>query len=501
MLDKIDFFKLITGKKFDETYRVSNLDEVVKKQIKKNQSKYPLRLIGKGEKEVWISEEERSANFHILGAPGEGKSKFIEDQIRKDIDAGNGLCLIDPSEGGDTVQNVLSYCAKIDHKKVILIDPTTISAYGRVPCIAALNPKSVKSSVQGVMEALNILFDSKSTSTPRIRRYLTALLRVLASQNLTLKEARYFSDYHKDVQERATILGQDRDSSAIRNVFRSEFKYDSFFSSSVNRLDLLWQEPLASILGNTEGINFIEAVSKGWVILVNLSPYKLIDDEARLLGIIVISQIIQAIDLLFNKHWKGVFYLYIDEAGRFATPQIDTLLSYKRKSGLRLILAHHFNDQFDDKKVFNSIVNNARIKMMFNTPNPDDRLFAMKAMGYGGDITPTMAAFANQNIPQRYAIIKKNKETPVRIRIPDVKPFPPAPKEYIEKILSQSFYKDARSISTDSQSSEPRKTSDPKPDHAPSVPRGIQERRNKKQSVSESGKKPPISEEGEPIKI
>lgn len=499
MPDKIDFFKLITGKKFDETYQIPTLDEVVKKQVKKTQSEYPLRFIGKGDKEVWISEEERSANFHILGAPGEGKSKFIEDQIRKDIDAGNGLCLIDPSDKGDTVQNVLSYCAKIDHRKVILIDPTTISEYGKIPCIAALNPKSVKRSVQGVMEALNILFDSKSTSTPRIRRYLTALLRVLASQNLTLKEARYFSDYHRDIKEREAILGYDRDSSAIRNVFRSEFKYDSFFSSSVNRLDSLWQEPLASILSNTDGINFIQAVAEGWVILVNLSPYKLTEDESRLLGIIVMSQIIQAVDTLFNRDWKGVYYLYIDEAGRFATPQIDTLLSYKRKSGLRLILAHHYFDQFEDKKVLNSIMNNARIKMMFDTPSYDDRLKMVKALGYGGDIPPLMAQYANQNVPKQYAIIRKNKETPVRIRIEDVKPYPKAPKEYIEKILSQPFYKDVRSVQSNTQNFESRKMDDTKTNSVSDVPGGVSDELEK--TIRPNNKKPPEPPPKRPIKI
>ena len=43
------------------------------------------------------------------------------------IDKGFGLCLIDPSDKGDTANNVLDYCASIGYEKVILIDPTTIS--------------------------------------------------------------------------------------------------------------------------------------------------------------------------------------------------------------------------------------------------------------------------------------------------------------------------------------------------------------------------------------
>ena len=438
---------MMHGKSIEDVGReVPSAENTVDRAVKQLKSNYNLRLLGNSQDgHIYISEEERSANFHILGAPGEGKSKFLEYHIRRDIEMGNGLCLIDPSEKGDTARNVLNYCAKIGYEKVILIDPRLISEYKKVPAIAPLNVKSVKRSVEGVMEALSILFDVKATATPRIKRFLSALLRILASQNLTLKEARYFSDYHRDLPERMAILGSDRDSSAIRNLFRSEYKYDNFFSSSINRLDVIWQEPLSSILGNSEGINFKRAVADGWVILVNLSPYQLTEDEAELLGIIVLSQIIQAVDALVNNQWQGVFYLYIDEAGRFATPQIETLLSYKRKSGLRLYLAHHHFDQFEGKKkVLSSIENNARIKLMFDTPNYDDRMKMIKALGYGGDIPPLMAAYANQNISKQHGVLKKNKETPIRIRIPDVPNAPDAPKEYIEKILSQSFYKDAR---------------------------------------------------------
>src|SRR5258708_10246384 len=121
--------------------KIPTTSQTLKKQWSQVQSNYPLRLIGSSvEDEHYISEEQRSANFHILGAPGEGKSKFIEYNIRKDIDAGNDLCLLDPSEKGDTVQNVLKYCASIGYETVIVIDPSL----PRFPKLAPLNPKSVK---------------------------------------------------------------------------------------------------------------------------------------------------------------------------------------------------------------------------------------------------------------------------------------------------------------------------------------------------------------------
>jgi hypothetical protein len=516
--DKLDYFKIITGKTFDETYRLPTTDEIIKRQIKQLQSKYPLRLVGTSQEgQVFISEEEREVNCHILGAPGEGKSKFLESSIRQDIDRGIGLCLLDPSDKGQTYQDILSYCAKIDYKKVLIIDPKLCAAAQKYPCLAPLKRKYAKMSVEGVMETVNILFDTKSSDTPRIRRHLQALLRILAKTGNTLFETQYFSDYKRDADKRYEILyrlnPEDRDLSTIENLFRSQYHFEQYFYSTINRLDLFWEEPLKTMLAANSGIDFVKLIREGWVILVNLAPGKYINpEESQLLGVLIISELIQAIDILADSGWKGVHYLYIDEAARFATPQIDTLLSFKRKSGLRLVLAHHYFKQFDNQKVLNSIKNNARIKLMFDTPNYDDRLEMVKALGYGGDIPPVLAAYANQNIPKQHAVIRKNKESPVRIRIPDVEPVKINKDKldsYIEKILASEWYLtseqitkqiNARSVPKNSKGSQYRKASDRKADNKTSLPGGIQSRREQ-QSVSKSSQKSSDAKDEKPIKI
>jgi hypothetical protein len=83
-----DFYRLITGEDFDAATRLPEFGETFSRLTKQLSSAYPLRELGTGTETLYISEEERSANFHIIGAPGEGKSKFIEYHIRKDIDEG-----------------------------------------------------------------------------------------------------------------------------------------------------------------------------------------------------------------------------------------------------------------------------------------------------------------------------------------------------------------------------------------------------------------------------
>ena len=512
-ISRRDYFKALTGKSYDDTFKRKrrSYGESLDLIWKRGKTKYDLRLLGTGEKEVWISEEERSANFHILGEPEQGKSKFFEYHIRKDIDMGNGLCLLDPSDGGDTCKKILAYCAQNNIEKVVYISPDTLTKYGKIACLKPLSAKAVKQSVDGVMEALNILFNSKSTDTPRIRKNISALLRLLAKNDLTIKESEIFADYH-DIRQ-LEFIKDDRDSRTLKNVFRTQYSWENYFSSTINRLDAFWQESLSLMFGADTGIDFTKMISEGWIVLVNLYPTQNFTVEnTQLLGVLIISQIIQAIDNLNSWGWRGVHYLYIDEAGRFATPQIDTVLSYKRKSGLRLMLAHHYFDQFEDKKVMHSIKQGARIKVMFNTSSYEDRLEMVKDLGYGGDIPHVLATYANQNIPKQYAVIKKNKETPVRVRIPDAPDIKISKEKfdsYIEGLLKQDFYLskeqiekqiNARSLRANTKSTQSRKTSDGATDNAPAVSRGMEQRRAK-QSIRQDKQEPVVPPKTKPIKI
>jgi len=263
-------------------------------------------------------------------------------------------------------------------------------------------------------------------------------------------------------------------------------------------------ESLNLILGGKGGINFQSAISNGWVIIANLCPYRMTDEESKLLGLILISQLFQAVRSLVNNKWKGVYYLYIDEAGRFTSPQIKELLTYMRQSGVRLVLAHHDFEQFREApEIMAAILNGARIKFMMDTPSYDDRLKMIKQLGYGGDIPPILSAYGNQNIPKQEAVVRKHKEPPVRIRIPDVPSIEPASEEYIQQVLSQPFYKNTQEIKDEinariapenTSSPGPRKTFNRKANNVRSAPKQSRE-------VPDDSQGPPIAKRPKPIKF
>jgi hypothetical protein len=202
----------------------------------------------------------------------------------------------------------------------------------------------------------------------------------------------------------------------------------------------------------------------------------------------------------------------MDEAGRYASPQIEPLLTYKRKTGLRLMLAHHYFGQFENKKVMNAIKQGARIKIMFNTPSPDDRLEMVRDLGYGGDIPPLLASYANSDLPKQYAIVKKNKESPARIKVPNVPDITEISskqlEDYIQSLESQPWYSsereikdqiNARSIRANIKSTQSRKVDESETTIPPPLSRPLQRKLEK--GIRPDNKKPPEPPPKRPIKI
>lgn len=402
-------------------------------------------MLGIGKKKVYMTEEERDGNMHILGTSGHGKSKLLEHLIREDINRGFGLCLIDPSDFAATYKSVLEYCASINYKKVCIIDPSTLYDFGKVACIQPLDPKTPTKSVQSVKDAINILFGSSIDSTPRIQENLDALLRMLAGQSLTLHEATYFTDYENPNWKQLLDKGAGSDVQLIREKFKSYAYWKSEFTTTVTRLNILHEEPLSLMIGADLGIDFVKMIDEGWVILCNLYPYHIKPQHSDFLGILIISQLNRAIEILNHREGFGEkgrrFYLYIDEAGRFATPQIENILSYNRKSGFNLIFAHHFLKQIKNAMVLDAIKNNTTIKLMFHMADDQNRFEMIRTLGFGGDITPQDAAHRYSNLPKRHFVIKKGKDYPAECVTPDVpKAYAPNLEEYIRERLSEPWY-------------------------------------------------------------
>src|SRR5436309_13783248 len=76
-----------------------------------------------------IKRRDRRHHMYLVGKTGMGKSTLLRTLIASDIQAGNGLALIDPH--GDLAEQVLECVPESRRKDLIAFDPSTLR--GLVP--------------------------------------------------------------------------------------------------------------------------------------------------------------------------------------------------------------------------------------------------------------------------------------------------------------------------------------------------------------------------------
>lgn len=346
-----DYFKARHKKTLQEATRIPTASETLDKFWKSKLTKYGILSLGVGsEGEFAVSQEERESHFHIVGTTGEGKSMFLLRMLMSDIERmrskehGPGVCFIDGSENGGTIQKVLGYCEHIGFKRVLLIDPLSRFKYKKITPINPVHtsPTHINRVVSNLTEAMRVIFSVKDPAqTAYIENYLPSILRILATAGLTLDDLRYFTDYRQH-SFREAIFGMSGDNYSINKL---EFAYQNIplftkeIGSTVRRLDtVLRDEGLRLMLTHRKGIDFAKLIADRWLILVDVSGLDIL--PGRLLSSLVINEIVFGLQRLKGRNWNGYEYLYIDEAGRYATSQISDSLSYRRQLGLRLVLSH-----------------------------------------------------------------------------------------------------------------------------------------------------------------
>jgi len=100
-------------------------------------------------------------------------------------------------------------------------------------------------------------------------------------------------------------------------------------------------------------------MDEGKILLVNLSKWKIWEDNASMIGSFLVTKIqIDAMwraNISFKK--RKTFYLYIDEFQNFATDSFENILSEARKYKLSLIIANQYISQIQDN-IKNAIFGN-----------------------------------------------------------------------------------------------------------------------------------------------
>jgi type IV secretory pathway TraG/TraD family ATPase VirD4 len=314
-----------------------------------------------GEREVWAKKipfgllpHDRHRHLYIIGQTGTGKSSLIGELVRQDLDAGEGLALIDPH--GDLADQVLEHVPRSRTDDVIVIDtddrsrPIAINPFYRVP------------ADEQSLVAANLVSTMKHTWSdswgPRLQYILGNAARTVVAA----------PDRH-----RPTILGIARvlvdrrfrndllrtiDDARVLSFWRNEFdqwpqrQVAEALSPVQNKLGELFANPFVTnmLCQWKPSFDFYDAMNDGKIIVVRIAKGTLGEEPANLFGSLVASSIQQAAmrrlrDVVTSRR---PFHLYIDEFQNFTTDTFASALSETRKVALSLTLAHQYIAQLSD---------------------------------------------------------------------------------------------------------------------------------------------------------
>lgn len=313
---------------------------------------------------------DRLSHMHVVGGTGSGKSTLLQNAALQDIEAGNGVVVLDPH--GDLVDDLVARIPESRSQDIILFDPSDETHPIGLNVLAAQNEwerHHLASDVVGMFERLATSWGDSMGSV-----LSNAVLAIVESKRGgTLLDLRRFL---LDPEVRKSYLAEVADEE-IRFFWEKSFALVGTRSIGpiLTRLDsFLRPAIIRRIVGQTEsGFHFDQVLDGKHILLAKLSQGLLGQENASLLGSVLVSQLHLAAlgrQRLAQAERKPAF-IYIDEFQHFVTPSMSALLSEGRKFGVGLILAHQTLNQIQGSGVESAVLGNTYARMAFRVSEGD----------------------------------------------------------------------------------------------------------------------------------
>ena len=358
-----------------------------------------------------IKRKDRTRHVYIIGKTGVGKSKLFELLIRQDIAHGHGLCLIDPD--GDLVRVILDVVPEERVQDIVVIDPTDIEWPVSFNPFKGVPPQLRHQAAQGFTEIMEKQFGNQWSH--RIEHVLRlSLLALLDYPEATLHG---LISLLTDEQYRRKVIIHIKDD-LVKRFFEYEFddwahKFEADgVTPIVNQITKFLAVPaIRNIFIQKENkIDFNDIIARRAVILVNLARTTVGDQNAHVLGSLILYAIRHAgmaradnTDNAAAAHKD--FYLYLYEFHTMMSGSLMNLFSESRRYGFAVTVAHQYIAQLDPS-VLASVLGNVGTIITFRVSGEDAEKFE-------GEMTPVFKAKDMINLGTREFYIKEmiNGET------------------------------------------------------------------------------------------
>ena len=308
-----------------------------------------------------IRTPDRRKHVYIIGKTGAGKSTLIANMAIDDIRRDRGIGIIDPH--GDLTEAIMDYIPKRRINDVVYLEPFDTERPFRLNILEVHNKEQKHLVASGIVSIFFKLYGN--SWGPRLEYILrNVVLTLLEIPNAILGDAlKLMANEHY----RNKVLEKVSDP-IILAFWKSEFAKmpDRLKAEAVspiqNKIGQFVTSPMVrNIIGHpVSTINLSEIMDEGKILLLNLSQGKLGEDNASLLGAMIITQVqLAAMGRSFTKESeRRDFFLYVDEFQNFATNSFIKILSEARKYRLSLTLANQYIEQLDEdvsKAIFGNV--------------------------------------------------------------------------------------------------------------------------------------------------
>ena len=328
-------------------------------------------------REVFIGDDDRRRHMYIIGKTGTGKSEFLKEMILQDIEAGKGVCAIDPH--GEFIEDVLELMPPERADDVIYFNPSDLSRPMGLNMMEADSEEQRHFVVGSIIGLMYKLYDPHRTGIigPRFEHAIrNAMLTIMYKKGSTFIELVRILTDAKYVDEMLPLVLDP----VVKRYWTDQIAQTADFHKSevldyiVSKFGrFVTNKTMRNIIGQPESsFNIRQAMDEQKVILCNLSKGILGEEDAKFLGLILVPKVLTAAmsrqDMAMED--RKDFFLYVDEFQNYATEDFAVILSEARKYRLNLIVANQFVGQIDED-VKNVVFGNVGTMISFRVGVPD----------------------------------------------------------------------------------------------------------------------------------